>query len=89
MERKLWVLYQYLLPEYRSSQTDQGTNSTAIPDDAWEGHAFVCESYNATYTLKRTYNNNVQTIEGTAGRPSLSNLPSSPIFLARSKCIRS
>jgi hypothetical protein len=55
MERKSWVLYQYLLPEYRSSQTDQGTNSTAILDDAWEGHVFVCESYNATYTLKRTY----------------------------------
>lgn len=62
----MWVLYQYLLPEYRSNQTDQGTNSTAILDDAWERHFFVCESYNATYTLKRTYNNNVQTTEGTA-----------------------
>ena len=65
MDGKLWVLYQYLLPEYRSSQNDQGTNSTPVPENAWERHVFVCESYNATYTLSRAYTNNIQTIEGT------------------------
>lgn len=54
---KLWIAYQYLLPEYRQFQNDQGTNSTAIPDSAFERHMFVCHSYNATYSLRRTYTN--------------------------------
>lgn len=48
---KLWVLYQYLLPQYRN-ENDQGTNSTPIPPEGWERHMFVCQSYNATYELQ-------------------------------------
>ncbi|KAH8704498.1 hypothetical protein GQ44DRAFT_764111 [Phaeosphaeriaceae sp. PMI808] len=61
---KLWVLYQYLLPQYRNSSSI-GTNSIPVPDDAWERHLFVCQSYNATYSVKRTYQNFRQTVHGT------------------------
>ncbi|KAH7134949.1 hypothetical protein B0J11DRAFT_595781 [Dendryphion nanum] len=60
---KLWVLYQYLLPQYRGTNS-LGTNSTPVPDAAWERHAFMCQSYNATYSIKRTYQNFQQTVDG-------------------------
>jgi len=61
---KLWVLYQYLLPQYRN-ETNQGTNSTPIPPEAWERHVFVCQSYNATYQLERKYVNFQHIVNGT------------------------
>lgn len=61
---KLWVLYQYLLPQYRHTDS-AGHNATPVPDEAWERHIFMCQSYNATYFVKRTYKNFQQTIDGT------------------------
>jgi hypothetical protein len=61
---KLWVLYQYLLPQYRSTD-NMGRNATPVPDEAWERNLFMCQSYNATYSLKRTYQNFQQTVHGT------------------------
>ncbi|KAF2685989.1 hypothetical protein K458DRAFT_402540 [Lentithecium fluviatile CBS 122367] len=60
---KLWVLYQYLLQEYRSTD-ELGFNLTPVPDEAWERHVFMCQSYNATYSLKRTYQDFQQTVDG-------------------------
>ena len=64
-EGKIWMMYQHLLPEYKKMQTSDGYNSTPIPDSAWEKGMFVCQSYNATYNLKRQYSNNIHTVTGT------------------------
>lgn len=61
---KLWVKYQYLLPQYRTQSGDPPTNATPIPDSAFEKHVFVCQSYNATYTLQKTYINFQQSVVG-------------------------
>jgi hypothetical protein len=62
---KLWVEYQYLLPKYRVQTGNPPTNGTPIPPSAFEKHQFMCQSYNATYELERTYVNFQQTVQGT------------------------
>lgn len=63
-EGKIWFAHQYFLEEYRDTPMAAGTNTTAVPDDAWEFHMFMCQSYNATYEIERTYKNFVQNVTG-------------------------
>ncbi|KAH9204019.1 hypothetical protein DL95DRAFT_398852 [Leptodontidium sp. 2 PMI_412] len=62
VDGKIWVLYQYLLPQYRIQAVDFPANSTPIPESAWEKHQFVCQSYNARFDIERTYINYQQII---------------------------
>ncbi|KAH7370231.1 hypothetical protein BKA65DRAFT_589617 [Rhexocercosporidium sp. MPI-PUGE-AT-0058] len=64
MDGKLWVEYRYLLPEYRLQTGDPPRNATPIPDSAFEKHQFMCQSYNASYAIRRTYVDFKQKIEG-------------------------
>jgi hypothetical protein len=64
MDGKVWVEYQYLLPQYRIQTGSPPANVTPIPDSAFEKHQFMCQSYDATYTLERTYVNFQQTVKG-------------------------
>lgn len=64
---KLWVAHQYMLPAYRDLFDGIGTvkdPNTSIPPEALEKHMFVCQSYNATYTLRRSYQDFQQSITG-------------------------
>jgi hypothetical protein len=61
---KLWVAHQHFLQQYRDTPTERGYNTTPVPEEAWEFHMFMCQSYNATYTVERTYKNFVQRIAG-------------------------
>jgi hypothetical protein len=59
MDGRIWIKYQYLLPSYRS----QPSGSMAeLPDSAWERHQLLCQSYNASFSIRRTYNNYQQSI---------------------------
>ncbi|KAH6893066.1 hypothetical protein B0T10DRAFT_591958 [Thelonectria olida] len=61
---KLWVAHQHFLEQYRDTSMNQGYNTTPVPEEAWEFHMFMCQSYNATYTIERTYKNFVQKVAG-------------------------
>ena len=50
---KIWILQRYLLPEARGKVPEVPFGS--LPDSSWEKHQIVCQSYNATYTILRTY----------------------------------
>src|SRR5271168_3325995 len=67
-EGKIWILYQYLLPQYRVQIQDPGSslprNATPIPDSAWERHQLLCQSYNASFNIQRTYTDFQETIQG-------------------------
>lgn len=65
MDGKLWIEYQYLLPEYRTQVGEPPANATPVPASAFEKHQLVCQSYNASYVLQRTYTNSQETIQGT------------------------
>jgi hypothetical protein len=64
---KLWVAYQYLLPAYRGRFDDFGRlldPEAEVPTDAFDRRMFVCQSYNATYTIRRWYQDFQQTVTG-------------------------
>jgi hypothetical protein len=63
-EGKIWIAYKYFLPQYRNLANANGVNSTPVPDEAWERYMFSCQSYNATYKLRRSYNNFQHTVTG-------------------------
>jgi hypothetical protein len=54
LDGKLWIMYQYLLPEARAGLTPEARIS-GLPASAWERHRIVCQSYNASYSLQRSY----------------------------------
>lgn len=63
---KLWVAHQFLQPSYRPLFDDFGQlkdPTNKFPLDAFERRMFVCQSYNATYTLLRRYEDSQQLIE--------------------------
>ncbi|KAH6675854.1 hypothetical protein B0J14DRAFT_691908 [Halenospora varia] len=64
MDGKIWIEYQYLQPSYRIQVDYPPKNATPIPDSAFERHQILCESYNATYTLKRSYVDFQPNVEG-------------------------
>ncbi|KAK0623791.1 hypothetical protein B0T14DRAFT_495208 [Immersiella caudata] len=64
---KLWVAHQYLQPSYRSLLDDFGNlkdSTKKLPFSAFERRMFVCQSYNATYTIRRRYQNFQQYLTG-------------------------
>jgi hypothetical protein len=64
---KLWVAYQYLFSEYRGLFDDFGRlldPEAQLPTEAFDRRMFVCQSYNATYTISRWYENFQQTVTG-------------------------
>ncbi|KAK4443448.1 hypothetical protein QBC34DRAFT_443396 [Podospora aff. communis PSN243] len=64
---KLWVAHQYLQPSYRSLFDDTGIlkdPTNKLPFSAFDRRMFACQSYNATYTIHRRYQNFQQFLTG-------------------------
>jgi hypothetical protein len=64
---KLWVAYQYMFPEYRGLVDDAGQlrdTATKVPTAAFDRRMFMCQSYNATYKIRRWYQDFQQTVTG-------------------------
>lgn len=61
---KIWIEYQYLQSAYRLQEGDPPRNSTPIPESGFEKHQILCQSYNATYSIKRSYVDFQPIIEG-------------------------
>ncbi|KAJ6259018.1 hypothetical protein Dda_5914 [Drechslerella dactyloides] len=46
---KLWIFYRWLPPDLRDP------NRTTYDESIWENHRLVCQSYNASFNVHRTY----------------------------------